>query len=121
MTYPQYVSEQQRPTGKDFETRLEALRRAFEQSAHAVRSCPDRQQGFDQASKLADELRDLADRAADLRAEAVARIWEAEKLSLAGLAQRIGVSKARADQLLRAGKTAKDKDTTTEKEVQDNV
>ncbi len=40
--------------------------------------------------------------AAGLRSRSAGRIWEAEKLSLAALADRIGVSKARADQLIRS-------------------
>jgi DNA-binding transcriptional regulator YiaG len=45
-----------------------------------------------------------ANQAARLRGRQATRIRNAEALSLASLADRIGVSKARADQLVRAAK-----------------
>lgn len=52
-------------------------------------------------SELAARVRKLGDADAELRTYIVGRVWEAESLSLAALADRIGVSKARADQLIR--------------------
>ena len=48
-----------------------------------------------------------APEASELRTQAAARIWQAEELSLAALAERIGVSKARADQLIRAARATR--------------
>lgn len=53
------------------------------------------------AKELASHMRALSDGAAELRARTVRRIWAAERLSLADLGNRIGVSKTRAGQLLR--------------------
>lgn len=52
-------------------------------------------------SELASRVRKLSDADAELRTRIVGRVWDAERLSLAALADRIGVSKARADQLIR--------------------
>jgi hypothetical protein len=41
---------------------------------------------------------------ADLRTRIVGEIWERERLSLAGLADRIAVSKTRADEIIRTYK-----------------
>ncbi|GIG03252.1 hypothetical protein Cci01nite_83450 [Catellatospora citrea] len=84
------------------------MTRAYEAAVAAISAEPDPQRGFEQATEVAAELRRLADLGADLRAQSVAKIWKAEELSLAGLAERIGVSKARADQLLKSAKTPKD-------------
>lgn len=56
----------------------------------------------DLTALIADAHRKAAGIAADLRARSAGRIWDTEKLSLAALADRIGVSKARADQLIRS-------------------
>lgn len=61
-----------------------------------------------QAYGRADALREMWEKGqgliASARAEAVARLWEAERLSLAQLAGHIGLSRARADQFLRAAR-----------------
>jgi len=71
---------------------------------------------FDQATELVELLRRLTDAAAAVRAQTVGRIWATEEMSLAGLAQRIGVSKARADQLVRASKATEQRKDTTDDE-----
>jgi (p)ppGpp synthase/HD superfamily hydrolase len=73
------------------------------------------QHAFESATALADTLRQLAENAANLRARTAARIATEEKLSLSVLATRIGVSKARADQLIKSAKDA-DPDSTQEGE-----
>ncbi|MBB5870590.1 DNA-binding transcriptional regulator YiaG [Allocatelliglobosispora scoriae] len=87
-----------------FDQDLTAVKATFLSAQEAVRAAPEPQQGFKQATDLAELMRDLADTAAGLRAEAVRRIWQSEKMSIAELADRIGVSKARADQLLKLTK-----------------
>jgi hypothetical protein len=52
--------------------------------------------------QLADELQRLAARAAEIRKGEMLRIRDEEQLSLAKLADRVGISKARADQIVRA-------------------
>ncbi len=51
---------------------------------------------------LAEEIQKLYNRAAGIRKGEMFRIREEEKLSLGKLANRVGISKARADQLVRA-------------------
>jgi DNA-binding transcriptional regulator YiaG len=83
---------------------IAAVRRAYQAAAAAIAATPDPNEAFTQATELANLLRELADAGAELRAQAVARIWESEQMSLSTLAQRIGVSKARADQLIKAAR-----------------
>jgi hypothetical protein len=54
------------------------------------------------AGRLAATVRDASSQAAQVRAESVRRLQEAEHMSLSELARRIGVSKARANQLIHA-------------------
>lgn len=75
---------------------------------------PQAQHAFDSATALADTLRQLAENAANLRARTAARIATEEKLSLSVLATRIGVSKARADQLIKSAKDAEPGSTQEE-------
>ena len=85
---------------------LASLRDAYEQAAAAIQRDPQTQRAFESATALADALRQLAENAANLRARTAARIATEEKLSLSVLATRIGVSKARADQLIKNVKDA---------------
>jgi hypothetical protein len=55
---------------------------------------------FSEAGRLIDTLGKALETAGALRAHAAKCIHQTEALSLAGLAKRIGVSKARADQLV---------------------
>jgi len=52
--------------------------------------------------QLAEEIQELYNTAAVIRKAEMLRIREVEQLSLAKLADRVGISKARADQILRA-------------------
>ncbi|MEV6524673.1 hypothetical protein AB0M43_22210 [Longispora sp. NPDC051575] len=87
--------------GQDPAAALAALISAYENAAKAFRAIPEPQVAFEYATELANTLRDLATSGAGLRAQAVKQIWDAEQLSLSGLAKRIGVSKQRVDQLLK--------------------
>src|SRR6266480_252894 len=52
--------------------------------------------------ELAEALQELYGIATAIRKAEVLRIQEAEKLTLAQLADRVGISKARADQIIKA-------------------
>ncbi|MFD8527204.1 hypothetical protein ACFV0L_07300 [Streptosporangium canum] len=91
---------------------LHPLSQAFQEATRAIRAMPEPRDAYDSATRLAHEVRSKADLAAQVRAEAAARIHEAEKLSIAGLAERLGISKARAAQLLKAARKAKDGNAT---------
>jgi hypothetical protein len=86
---------------------VRALVRNYDRATAAVLALADPQTRYDSASEVRELLRKMHDAFADIRTDAAAAIWESEKLSLAGLAQRIGVSKSRADEIVRAAKAGK--------------
>jgi hypothetical protein len=89
----------------DAERQLSA---AYERAVEAIESIPDAQKSFESATELANDLRQLADDAAKVRARGAVRIRDSERLSLAGLAERLSVSRARADQMVRAATVKND-------------
>jgi hypothetical protein len=109
------MSDRQTASGDRFAVALACLRDAYGQAATAIHGDSQAQHAFESATALADTLRQLAENAANLRARTAARIATEEKLSLSVLAARIGVSKARADQLIKSVKDA-DADITQEGE-----
>jgi hypothetical protein len=85
---------------------LDAIQRAYEEAAAIIEGIDDPQEAFDRADQLADGIRRVYDdQATKLRASRVARIWEAEEMTLTELANRISRSqprsKQRAHQLLQ--------------------
>jgi len=68
----------------------------------AIRRATDPQAKLEAAGRLLEALRSRSDEAARIRHAEALRIYEAESLSLAQLANRVGISKARADQIVRA-------------------
>ncbi|MDF5751943.1 hypothetical protein [Spongiactinospora sp. TRM90649] len=87
---------------------FQLISRAFDDAVAAVRMIPEPRRAFDDATHLAEKVRGMADTAAQVRAEAAARVHRAEGLSVGKLAQRLGISKARAEQLLRMARRARD-------------
>lgn len=92
----------------EFLDALAALNSAYADSTTAVDNIGDGLAAFERATELAALLQDLAKSAANLRAGTALRVAESEGLSLAALAGRIGTSKARADQLIRAAKALRE-------------
>src|ERR1022692_2912277 len=83
------------------EAALKAIRQACEQGVLVVSALADPLEAFSAATSLAETMRQLAQPVADLRADSAARLQKAEGLSIAQLGRRVGLSKARAAQLLR--------------------
>lgn len=83
------------------------LRAAFVTAKAIITDTVDPHEAFALATTLVEELRVLTAHVGDLRAAAVWNIHEAEKTSLATLGKRLGISKTRADQLVRAGRAAR--------------
>lgn len=79
--------------------RLLYLRVAFHAAELAIRALPARA-AFTAATELAELLRDLADRAAGLRARMAARVARDEGLSVRALARELGMAKSKAGELL---------------------
>jgi hypothetical protein len=95
-----------RPT-EQAEAAIRALTSAYEAAVSAIRSVADRKQAFDAATKLGDVINNLRTETGKFRAELAGDIYQAESLSLAGLAERIGISRARAQDLVEVARTAK--------------
>ncbi|MFC4007952.1 hypothetical protein ACFOY2_12015 [Nonomuraea purpurea] len=89
---------------------LDSIQQAYNQAAAALQNSSDLETAYQVATRLADNMRELADAAALIRAKSAQRIWESEQLSLSGLAAKIGVSKARADQLIKAARNSDQND-----------
>ncbi len=88
---------------------LGALNSTYDAAVAAIEALPAPQRAFERATSLLKVVDDdLVRGAADLRARMANRIKEAEKLSLAGLAERISVSKGRADQFVRSANAQKE-------------
>ena len=83
------------------------LRGAYEDAAAAIQAIPDGREAFSQAGELARILGEWSQQAAKLRAAVAVRIAKDEELSLAGLANRLSVSRARAQQFMTSGRAGK--------------
>lgn len=81
---------------------------AYSEAVAAVQAVEDSREQFDEATELARILGELSQQAAKLRAASAVRIAEAEQLSLAGLANRLSVSRSRAQQLVESGRAGKE-------------
>jgi hypothetical protein len=85
---------------------LADIDRAFKAAAAAIEADRDPTRAFRLATELTEALRARTNDSANLRVLAATRTFEAERLSLSGLADRIGVSKARAAQIISSAKRA---------------
>lgn len=74
----------------------------------ATASTPD--QKFTMANELVDRSRVLTGLLAAVKTQAAREIWDSERLTLAALADRIGVSTARAHQIIGNVRPPKKKD-----------
>ena len=83
------------------------LRGAYENAVAAIQAMPDGREAFSQAGELARILGEWSQQAAKLRAAVAVRIAKDEELSLAGLANRLSVSRARAQQFMASGRAGK--------------
>ncbi|MEU7900281.1 hypothetical protein AB0B45_46545 [Nonomuraea sp. NPDC049152] len=88
----------------DLDAALFALRRAYQEAVRQMRAEPDLHAAYLIATRLAEQVREIADGAALVRAEAALCIQTAEALSVSELAAQLGLSKARAGQLVRAAR-----------------
>jgi plasmid maintenance system antidote protein VapI len=96
------VTDEAKPANE--EPRL-GLRAAYEDAAATVETDPDADSAFRLATELRAEADEIVSDAATLRARMALRLLESERLSLSQLAERLGTSKARADQLIRAARS----------------
>ncbi len=101
------TAEDEASTERSTDAALEAMRQAYNDAARAIEAIPDAQRAFERASELRDVADGLVGEAATLRALMAERIFKAEELSLAALADRISVSKSRANQFINLARAAK--------------
>lgn len=87
-------------------TALADIDRAVKAAAAAIEDDRDLTRAFRLATDLTEALRERTNDAANLRVLAATRTFEAERMSLSSLADRIGVSKARAAQLINSSRRA---------------
>lgn len=90
--------------GDEVRAALAELDAACDRAVAAIDAVPDPDVAFPYAEELAEKLRKLNGVAADLRARTAKRIWDRERITLATLADKIGVSTARAHQILQTAK-----------------
>lgn len=92
---------------------------AYERAGRAVEATPDDDEAYQRAARLYDAVEGRVGMAAKLRARMAARIWRAGHLSLAELGRRVGLSKGRADQLVRAAREAEAEETERKGDLPD--
>lgn len=95
-------------TADDLSQARIALADAAQACTTAVVSAPSARESFDRANELMSSARSLADDVARLRALAAAQIRDEESLSLAGLADRLSISKTRAAELIKLSQKSTD-------------
>ncbi|GAA3669077.1 hypothetical protein GCM10022224_036500 [Nonomuraea antimicrobica] len=81
---------------------LNAFTLASERTKHAVLTDKDLDRAYRRVDQASEHVRKLYEDLTALRSQVAARIYETEKLSLSVLAERWGVSKTRAGQIIRA-------------------
>lgn len=85
----------------DADRKVNAVLAACRAALAAISGLRSPSERIEAAGQLADRLRDFSDEAARMRHEEALRIWDAEGLTLSQLAALAGISKARADQIVR--------------------
>jgi hypothetical protein len=92
------------------EQAIACFQAAFADVVAVIRAEADGRKAFQDATELANLLRAWGGDAAGLRADLALRVAEDEKLSLAGLADRLSMSRGRAQQLTETAKAARTKE-----------
>jgi len=90
--------------------KVDAAIAAADEALTAIRDSGSSQEKLEAAGRLVEALRNRSDEAARIRHDEAVRIYEAESLSLAQLADRVGISKARADQITKKAAREKEAD-----------
>lgn len=78
--------------------------RAHDSAVAAVNAASDPVAAMAAMNELGAHMQALADADAELRKQIAGRIWDAEKMSLAGLADRVSMSNRQAEQLVKDAK-----------------
>jgi len=92
---------------------LEQLSEVFDVIAVAIREADDADQAFRFASQLVETIREINKNAGDVRAQAALRIKNTRSLSAARLGDRLGITKQRAYELIKAAESASSPEVTS--------
>ena len=84
-----------------FDERLAALAQAIHDLLDEALCDPDEMESFRNAESVLKAATGIRGRAAKVKARASLRLWREGDVSLSVLAQRLGISKQRVDQLVR--------------------
>lgn len=87
--------------GQRFDDRLAVLAQAIHDLLDEALADPDEISSFRHAEGVLRAATGLRGRAAKVKARAALRLWHPDDVSLSELARRLGISKQRADQLVR--------------------
>lgn len=90
------------------EWEIDAAREVVRAAIAAIREITASQEKVQAAGQFSRDLREWSDEVSDIRDGEVVKIYEAEKLSLAPLAKRVGISKTRAHQIIKAADKARE-------------
>ena len=93
---------------KRLEGLLTAFDLAFQRTVNAIKSDRDLDRAFRRATAVGDHVQKLREELTGLRAVTAKSIYDRDSLSLAGLADRISVSRTRAAQLVNEAKQHED-------------
>jgi len=88
----------------DIDEALSAVERARDEALEVLASAGSNMERIEGAARLVAILQGRVKEAAQIRQDEVIRLWLTEGLSLGELGRRLGLSKARADQIVRAYK-----------------
>jgi hypothetical protein len=80
---------------------LAELDRANERVLKAIREATNLDAALAAVKRSYNHMRRLADAHGEVRTEVAGKVWDAQRLSLSALADRVGVSKSRAEQLIK--------------------
>jgi len=87
-----------------FDSRLAVLAQAIHDLLNEALADEDEEASFRHAENVLKAATGIRGRAAKVKARAALRLWRDRDVSLSDLAQRLGISKQRADQLVRKAK-----------------
>lgn len=80
---------------------LAEIKRQRQLARQAIKAATDVDRALEASKELYVEMREAADSDGNLRTETAGRVWHAHRLSLSALAERVGISKSRAEQLIK--------------------
>jgi DNA-directed RNA polymerase specialized sigma subunit len=89
------------PEDKRLSGLLTAFDLAYQRAMKAIESDSDLDRAFRRATVIGERVQALREQLTELRAQTAKRIYDSESLSLSVLANRVGVSRSRAAQLVR--------------------